>query len=120
MLFCNTDEKLKAMLEHDIEWNEKQINSIEKWIKESKEWLKRTSDAKTIKSLQDGIANSKDTIKAHRGFIANSQERYAQGYGNRYGAQKLTLIKGGLYEPSSRKINNGLSDEFLGFMKVNA
>ncbi|MCX5824997.1 MAG: hypothetical protein NTY86_16255 [Deltaproteobacteria bacterium] len=96
MLFFSSEADFKKQIKHDIEWNEERIKSIKEWMETQTEWLKRTPDADTFKSIRNGITNSEDAIKEHQQFIANSQKRYAERYGNRYGAQKLTVIRGGL------------------------
>jgi hypothetical protein len=95
MLFYKDEEDYKKGIEENIKWNEDRIKSIKEGIKTQKGWRKRTSDAELIKSIQSGITHSEDTIRSHQGFIANSQKRYVELTGNRYGAQKLKVIQGG-------------------------
>lgn len=95
MLFYKDVDDYKKGIEENIEWNKEQIKSIKEMIETRKEWRKWTSDAELIKSIQSGITHSENTIQAHQGFIAHSQKRYIELTGNRYGEQKLTLIRGG-------------------------
>ena len=91
MLFFKDEEDFRKGLKENIEYNVERINSIEERIKTQAEWLKRTSDADTLKSIRSGITKSKGIIAKHREFIAHSQQRYAK----RYGQAELTVIRGG-------------------------
>lgn len=120
MLLFKTEEEFRGQLEHSVEWNEEWIKGLQDGIKQQKEWLKRTSDADTIKSIRNSFKKTEDAIKTHRGFIAHAQEIYEERYGYRYGEKpkkrpagkpKLTVIRGG------KKADDGLSKEFLAFLK---
>jgi len=109
MLFYKDEEDYKKGIEENIKWNEERIRSIKEWDQRSRGWLKRDkkmlkeiTDAgmikvirQSIKTIQKSFKSSEDTIKAHMGFIANSQKRYIELTGNRYGKQKLKVIQGG-------------------------
>ncbi len=95
MLFYKDEEDYKKGIEENIEWNEERIRSIKEWNEELRERIKKTSDTELIKTVQKSFKTSEDAIKSHQGFIANSQKRYVELCGNRYGKQKLMMIKGG-------------------------
>jgi len=75
MLYFSSENDFKDQLEHDIEWNESWIKTIEGY------------PASTSRD---------EAIKKHKGYITHAQQIYAKRYRNGSGGQKLTLIRGGI------------------------
>jgi hypothetical protein len=74
MLFYKDEEDYKKGIEENIEWNESWIKKLEGF---------------------PGTDSRDDAIKKHKGYIAHAKQIYAERYGNRYGKQNLTVIRGG-------------------------
>jgi len=123
MLFYKDEQDFKKGIEENIEWNRKRIREIKKWdenllgtIERSKELLKLVLDRdhkesirNSIRMSQRSIKKSADTIKAHQGFIANSQEKYVDLCGHRYVDKNNNLLH---WQKPGVEVAQVLSKEF--------